>query len=799
MHTDFDLPPGLESENYSSLSLPSILSRPWVEHLYSFLVFYSFLGFALGSLRFGDEGGVLLVAPGKWVFAGVFAAALLFASWRGHCRVGAKLLRIRPFWALAGFVVYIASDAMQRAFGFYIDSGVRLQIFYIGLPVALLFLFSANQRGSDKAVENLFSWPYLAFFQVLITILFLQTLDGRLIFSDDHPSFLYRLYLLQQHFPRIPFYSPDWEAGYSAREFFASGILNVFFLSFPFWYSGIDLGNLVQGAMYNWIIPYVYIGIIPVSVYFAALIIRCDRPTSILAAVLALGPTAGFFEWLLKYGTLGFSCAMGLVPLAFSLSFRLALDNERPNWGHVAGLLIASYLCIAWSLSILVFVPIAVYSLFAYRTAFSTNRRLYVGVFALLFVLCNGPWMSVFVEESKVLSFVSKSEMPGVASSQEPKQVHSRTSDSGTVSTSKSLRENLNSELKLLRALFAKVNPLVLLFFLPGMFFLPNSRLARVLLCSIVFLLLCVVAGEILKPQLELRRMLIPAAFLSVFPVSCVVTHILKSSADQILGVYRAPTVLGKTVYSAVLVLTLGAVMLSPITVAAFYQNRSREHFKEAPDMLDSFVSAIQNYGGEGRVFFLGFILQDFGASDYRSQDGGHIALLAALSGKPMYAHYYYHSRWETIDPIPKSFRKSGSKGVEEFLDLLNVTSVVAFRREWIDYCRKSPSYQEVYRSGKFHVFTRRAPTDNYFLEGDGSIETLKDGFEVTAKTSRVVVKFRYLPKLKTNYSEHVELFSQWVFDEETGSNSVQAVRFVGLNIPSELIGKPIKVSYRPY
>src|SRR5690606_34615165 len=62
---------------------------------------------------------------------------------------------------------------------------------------------------------------------------FLQEAGAELLFSDDHSTFVYRLTILRDTFPYIPFYNPQWNAGLDARDSFATGVLNLFFLSMP--------------------------------------------------------------------------------------------------------------------------------------------------------------------------------------------------------------------------------------------------------------------------------------------------------------------------------------------------------------------------------------------------------------------------------------------------------------------------------------------------------------------------------------------------------------------------------------
>jgi len=132
---------------------------------------------------------------------------------------------------LFGLLLVLISDLVSRRFGFFQGLGVRAEVFYFGLPLLLLTLFY-SKNGSVFHKKFLSVW-LLLFMQAVLTVVFVSYADGRLLFSDDHPSFLYRLHLLAEHFPFIPFYNTDWNAGYSAREFFPSGSLFCNFSSWP--------------------------------------------------------------------------------------------------------------------------------------------------------------------------------------------------------------------------------------------------------------------------------------------------------------------------------------------------------------------------------------------------------------------------------------------------------------------------------------------------------------------------------------------------------------------------------------
>ena len=113
-------------------------------------------------------------------------------------------------------------------------------LFFEGQGGAWLFLLIPVLGLLSLILARVSSWafPLLAVVGLASGFFtFLSLTQNELLFTDDHPSFLFRLMQLKEFFPGIPFYNPLWNAGVEAREFFPSGILNVFFLFSPLIYS----------------------------------------------------------------------------------------------------------------------------------------------------------------------------------------------------------------------------------------------------------------------------------------------------------------------------------------------------------------------------------------------------------------------------------------------------------------------------------------------------------------------------------------------------------------------------------
>ncbi|MCB0321934.1 MAG: hypothetical protein KDD69_00125 [Bdellovibrionales bacterium] len=746
--------------------------------VFSSLVAWALLGMLAGPLV---VAGSTLISEGSWRMAAVVALGWAVVQLWGPRRFR-QPLRLEPVVFLVGLVLLVASDYFGQPFGFFQSAAGRSELVILGVCYAL---FSLTRY--PRAADSFFSLPLLLFCQVALTILFLRHAEGRLLFSDDHPSFLYRLHLLKEHFPAIPFYNPAWNAGYSAREFFPSGVMNVFFAAFPLLALGGDLSQWENAVRYTYLIPYLYIFLIPWGMYYAARVFGADRAVAVAAAVLSLGPSTGYFEWLLKYGTIGFALSIGVAVPTLALSYRLVRDPVPPRWCHVASLLVLSYLTIAWTLAAAIFVPIALYALAQPRQTFHSQRRAKVLAFIALFALCNGPWLATFVHESKVATFLQGSTLPGSTvksfSAARPSEQQE----------GRSLKSHAHLILKETRELSAKVNPLLLLLGLPGVLLL-RERSARVILfVTITWLTALAAVGEDLKPQLELRRMILPAAFLLCIPAAQALLSLVRRVEERLVSDRGLRRTLALTSGGFL----VGMFMLSPITVAAVYQNRTDEKFVFSNGLPARLANAIRQEVAVGRTFFLGFVLQELEATWWGAQDGGHVAALAMFADRPFYASDFYHRRWSSVDPIPPSYRARGEAGIEEFLDLVNATAVVTLKREWADYCLARPRYRQVFQEDRFRVFIREGYTPTYVLKGDATVEPLAAGIQVSPRSPEVVLKFRYFPNLRASHPE-VELYPVPVFEEEVGDGRMEQVSFIGVRTPERLLGAApeIRLSY---
>jgi hypothetical protein len=606
-----------------------------------------------------------------------------------------------------GLLLVFCSDWLDTPYSILRGPSIRGEIL-----LGAVIIFILLKRGQLRLLEWLGPLSALG---LLITIL-LATQD-RLIFSDDHPVFLQRLILLKENFPWIPFYNPLWNAGIDQRDFFATGALGVFLVLAPLVYT-LDVSQY-----YSQLIAILLFIIIPASTAYAAYRYQRSRLLCSFTIILTLSNSLLWYRWALKYGTVGFLLSSSLVPLVLILANQFLDRNTRFSLKDGALLLIFTTLMLFWSPTALVFAPLGILGLIRLPHILTTKNKL-ITTCALL--LINIAWMSIFVSVSRVGSYVGK-ETTALR-----RVAYAEASVEEGQSFTMQLKVKGEGALKAFRDWASAENPLILMLCLPGIILVTNP-LRRVLGITFVWTLILGTFGSVYLPQLELDRMLLIGGLIVVMPVSLVLKNIIDN--------FHHSSGLMKVLSG----LTFGFLFASPFATATILINRSVEHYDTARPIVKQLAEAIKEFGGSGRTVFAGFILHEL--------SGGHIAPLVFWSGKELVASSHVHDKWQYTNVLPESFVKKGDAGVEEFLDLMNASAVVAHESKWVKFFRERPEkYLEKWHLDRFYIFERKQQSASFFIAGAGSITQVRtNGITLTTQTPEVILKYRYYPFLRSS------------------------------------------------
>ncbi len=686
------------------------------------------LGFALVGFALLRGPLILWSANGKAVFpAGtlaIIAGALLIAVNGFFSRVNPLSLLTTPRVGVLSLCLVFLSDWLTFKWSYFQGPSIRGELLVAGIFSLILI---RSRLGS--------ALPWIAAaFPVIVFSVFLGEGKGRLLFADDHTAVFYRLALLLDNFPFIPFFNPLWNAGIDARDFFATGVLNIYFLYYPI------LKLLGPDGSYSLIVASVVFLLVPLSTYVGSRLHGLPRSDALIAAGLSIASSLLWYRWCLKYGAMGFVVSTALIPLNLGFT-ALLLERRELHWWQYAAFLCSLTLMIFWSLSGLVFVPIFLWVVLRDRGVLRSAKNL---CFLAVLLAVNVPWILIFLDSSRVLEFLNQkapslaeqyeaaeeraaNESPGLPEA-ERKGVHSA---AGVKGRAKSISPA--ASLKSIRNFATNANPLLIFLCVPGILLLRRQTSMTIFILVLPWLVLLGAVFAPTVPQLELERMLVIFGLLLCVPAAVCAGELLRDAEHGKWG-----SMLGAA-------LAFSFILSGGPVAASIVKNRSLEHFAWADNTVNDLLRAIEQFGGSGRVVFSGFVLHEL------SQ--GHLAPLAFWSTHPLVASSPFHNRWTYTNLVPAPFMKRGDEGIEEYLDLMNGTAVLAHETYWRRYFLERPErYALVWSGGRFQMFTRKTRENGYFLEGQGEVlEQTSNLVRLRVDSESATIKFNYFPFLKSS------------------------------------------------
>lgn len=628
--------------------------------------------------------------------------------------------QISPY--LWGLVLVFFSDWMESIYSFLPGPLIRGEL--------LLFtavLYYTNISSLKKFI------PYLVIISLaLLVSTFISLADGRLIFSDDIGTFLYRLKLLQENFPNIPFYNPQWNAGIEQRDFFATGALLLHFLALPLrLFTGAPIEEFFNSfvAILGLILP-------ATTIFIAARIMRLSLTASLLAALLSISTGLFWYRWVFKYGTLGYIAATGFYPLVLALLFQISVKKRNTSLFELLSFLVVFSLFILWPFAGVLVIPALIRCLIKVGRDCLAPKLLLT---AVLLVGINSPWMYTFFASSHVEKFLtldsSNSHEQELSSAAGPSAILDKTKKKNTSLKHPEVKLEKQSFLRYLRDNLIPCNPLLIFLLLPGLYFLPKGPRAYLTLTAGWLLFLAAVLS-IFKPQLELHRMFIVLALVASLPVSVCLEHLLNAASDRKKHLAR----LSFAFCFAFLITGLFAS-------ARILANRSTEQIYFTTPIFSQIQNVIQNQHRStgGRILFSGCVIHEF--------ENGHLAPLAALTQVPLMASSHLHNLWWYKQIFPDEYIQAGDIGINKFLDLYNISAVFAHEPVWRKYFSERPNqYELVEKVGSFWFFRRKNFHETYFLEGSGKlINQTSNSVEIIAESKELVLKFNYLDHLQSS------------------------------------------------
>ncbi len=624
---------------------------------------------------------------GTWIMLALGSFCLFRALWSGW-RPAERDVFIA---ALTGFVVVFLSPLSHRLFFFLSGSEFRSSGPYfllVGLGLVRWLRGDPDRRAP---------WLLLAA-QVALTAAFFDYTRGGLLTRDDHPSFLYRFYLAREMFPRFVFYNPEWNGGYLATEFVATGAMSPFLLALPFAY----LGRIER--LYAWGVPYFFVGLLPWLFFVALRSLRVSRAGAALGGLLALCPTTVVFLYSLLYGVYPFVISCTFAVVAVALFIRIFLDGEA-RLVSVLALVGATSVCLFWPLGALILLPI-IPAFLVVAPRLDAKGWAWAVVVVTLLVGVNLPWIHALASFGDSARFVVEQ--------------RSQIMTSGI---------QWAGAARALWRVIEQVHPLSLVLAPAGILIAAKrsgaSRGRWLLLAAlIVWNLLVAVLGVQVKEQMALERFSVSFALFAAAGATLALGRLVDGPRER----WR----------TAVGALVLAVLFMGTLNAAHYYQNRGRYRFRLLPADIERTLAVVrESCPSNRRVLVPGFSLHWFG--------GGHIAALPFLTGRSFVGNDLYHRR-DYSDAVPRKYRRGEAFG--EFLDLYNVGCVLTWSEPWADRVVRYPQASLVHDEGWLKLFFI-AGESNYFLRGHGRVTERLGGLVVETVDDDVVIKYRFTPGLR--------------------------------------------------
>lgn len=670
------------------------------------------LGLSGGSWYLWSLTPPALIPSGKYI--GACAVGLLVVGFVYSLFIRRQRPRLAdfasPFVWNFGLVLIFLSAWLCRPYSFFQAPWFRKEI-ALAAVVAYAMTYTSWRRF-------FVALPLIT--SLLSVVTFFTESAGRLLFSDDHAMFIFRLKLLKENFPFIPFWSPLWNGGFDARDFFATGALNAFLIASPL----VHLFPIE--SVYNLIIAGILFALVPGATYAAAHLMNAERVVAAVSAVIAMSSSLFWYRWALKYGTVGFVVSTGLMPLTVAYLLRF-LTRTTLSLRDMALFTLITTLTVLWSPSGIALLPLGLIVIPRLRAILRSRRHVLT---VLLIIAINLPWMAMMWKVSGVHRFLNSESVNQVTHTTPSDE----TAEAKSAQTYRHRSEgiNLKKSLKNWQEAACSANPLVVVLAIPAI--LSLARPYRLIFGMVsVWLVGLGTVGVSLKPQLELDRMLIIAGVIASFPIAnYIVTMFERSSWGQLHRI--SASIVG------------GFLLASPLAIHAALTNKLYDKYSFAEPEVEKLSGTLENTSKGGRGLFTGCVLHEL--------SNGHLAPLPIWSKTPLIASSYAHNIWRYEQPIPASFLEQGDSGITRFFDLMNVTVVMAHEPQWRKYLLDRPQYYTLKEHHKdFMIFERLGYTSSYIVEGEAR-ELSQDSSSVTLTpiSQRIVLKFKYFPFLTASH-----------------------------------------------
>ncbi len=564
--------------------------------------------------------------------------------------------------------------------------------------------------------------------QVLCGFVFLRTLGGQPIWSDDHPSFMFRMAEFWGSFPWRENYLPYWNAGLVNSVLVPSGSTGFALFMAPLWWVA------EPHQVFSLAIALTYIVLVPWITTAALRSLGLGWSGALPGGILALCAGRLFFVWMLHFGTAGAALSWTMLPAATAFLYAVAIRRKTGGW-VCAGLVLTMFFMAQWPPSMLLGLPLGLVTLLHARRWWPHRARwaLFGCAAVLAVLLLHNLW--VVLQGNRDLVGYTLAAPRGPRGLADVYQQFRKVVVPGSLET----------------------NPVAMVLGILGAWALPWRRLRRYVLTVFLVILLVATLGPVYAPQLQSERMAIAGGMLALVPAACWLRRLWAARTTA--------AVIPQATFLALLLMGVG-------NTARIYGSRGYAPFVPMLPGVHQVVDVVRNHVPEdGRLLFAGPTKHAYGR--------GHVAYLPLLTGREMMACDYYDfppGRVE-LDYPPRAARTRPG-GLHGFMALHGATHVVTHHARYIDHFRARPGqFRELLfvpsGFGSGYTFFEVLGAGRRFHRGSGTVHA-------TFNRIRVRLEDPSQPEIVLAYNWHERLETAApaeLFPYDTGLGAV----FVGV------------------
>lgn len=566
--------------------------------------------------------------------------------------------------------------------------------------------------------------------QIMCIAVFYSNLSKGMLYQDDGPCFMYRMWEFSRAFPHLVNYSPYWNAGFIDRSLITTGGVLLGIIFYPIW----KFCHI--GYMYGYILGFLFIILIPLLYVFLFKKVFGNWTSSLISGILSIGVSQYYFLWLLQYGTPSALLSSSLLVL-FALGVYRVLWQEKKGFLMGLWIFLTCLFLILWPLGVIMMGLVMGSVLLNFRRLGIKKMRLFSICFALIFII----YIWLFLGYREGISEITG--RPNIA-----------------IFSTIFRWDFLKNGLTYLTDHIKMGHPLLVFLGLGGIFFLNYPGIRAFFIPILLGLMFLVFIGKEIMAELQLYRMAVPMFYICIVPSSLLISKVLDQRDNRL------------TIFQTILVSLL---IMGGLACIRMYANKGFARYIVIGENVEKLINWIkENTPKDGRILFAGSTGHAYGK--------GRVSFMPYLAEREFMAgDFFQFSLTSPIPTLPPEWALKSKESLAQYVDLYNITHVITYDEDLKEIFRRyTDCYREEISIGDKTIFSvNRGST--LFLKGRGRIVSDFNCINVFLDEPfhEVVIKYNWADGLSASPPAQIQPFEvgngiRFISIQPNGSNLVE-------------------------